>query len=104
MLCDASSHGARDSLKAQDSGRQASAAEALFDSDLTFLVTFTKIMRCRRLPPLWPAHLGRWRPILLISWAPGGSHFRTISPWICLGRPHPLPAKALRALSHRSVR
>jgi hypothetical protein len=44
------------------------------------------------------------RPILLIVWPPADSSSRTVSPRICLGRPHPLATKALRNLTHPSGR
>ena len=79
MLCDASLHGAR--VQGQDSGPALNGCpKHFFDSDLTFLVTFTKIIAMQALSSLWPAHLALWRAILIISWAPGGSHSRTVSP------------------------
>jgi hypothetical protein len=46
----------------------------------------------------------RFPGLLKLIWPPADSSSRTISPWICLGRPHPLATKALRNLNHPSVR
>jgi hypothetical protein len=63
----------------------------------SFVTVFTIDDKLARLSHTLAAHLANH---LVAS----DSSSRTISPWICLGRPHPLATKALRNLNHPSMR